>query len=65
MPDWKKAIQERFAAANLDPASEVDVVGELAQHLDDCHQELQSSGLPDEERRRRVLSELDDCNLLC
>ena len=33
MPDWRKLIAERLALEKLDPASEAEVIEELAQHL--------------------------------
>jgi putative ABC transport system permease protein len=64
MPDWKEAIRKRLAPAKLDPASETEVVEELAQHLEDRFQELRANGIPDEECHRHVLAELDDSDLL-
>jgi len=64
MPDWRKIIEERLAPAKLDPASESDVVEELAQHMDDRYEELRMNRIPDEECRRRVLAELDASDLL-
>src|SRR5262245_45376684 len=59
MPDWKEAIRDRLEAANLDPPSEAEIVEELAQHLNDRYRDLQASGIPDQECRRRALAELD------
>jgi len=64
MPDWKEAIRTRLAPAKLDSASEAEVVEELAQHLDNCYEELQATGIPDEECHRRALAELEDRDLL-
>jgi hypothetical protein len=64
MPDWKQAIRERLAPANLDAAPENDVVEELAQHLDDRYQELQAKGITDEECRALASAELDGLDLL-
>jgi predicted permease len=64
MPDWKKAVRERLAAAQLDPLSESDVVEELAQHLEDRYQELRANDIPDAEGERRVLAELENHDLL-
>ena len=41
MPDWKEAIRQRLAAAELDSASEIEVVEELTQHLEERYRELQ------------------------
>ena len=64
MPDWKEVIRERLAAAKLDPASDSEVVEELAQHLEDRYQELRANRIPAEECHYRLLAELDDHDLL-
>jgi predicted permease len=64
MPDWKEDIRERLAPTTLDPVSEIHLVEELAQHLDDRYHELLASGVPSNECRRRVLAELDVCDLV-
>ena len=64
MPDWKEEISRRLSTLNLDPAREIEIVEELAQHLDDRYCELVSGGATDEAARRDVLRELDYENLL-
>lgn len=64
MSNWKKAILERLAAAKLDPASENEVVEELAQHLDDRAEELLANGIPAAECDRQLSAELDNGDLL-
>ena len=59
MPDWRKVLEERLARAKLDPASETEIIEELAQHADSRYEELRLNGIPDEECGRRVLAELD------
>jgi hypothetical protein len=44
MPDWKKEIQNRLAAANLSPAREHEIVEELTQHLDDVYEQAIKNG---------------------
>lgn len=44
MPDWRPRIRERLAGLRLDPASEAEVIDELAQHLEDRYRDLRSSG---------------------
>ena len=64
MPDWKEEITKRLSSLNLGPAREVEIIEELAQHLEDRYHELVSGGATDEEARRDVLMELDSENLL-
>ena len=59
MPDWRKAVGEHIARARLDPASEAEVVEELAQHMDERYEELRSSGVSEEGCRQLVLAELE------
>jgi predicted permease len=58
MPDWKKEILERLPRRGLSPEREMDVIRELAQHLDDRYEELRSGGATDEEARLAALEEL-------
>jgi len=64
MPDWKEEITKRFSSLKLDSTREVEIIQELAQHLEDRYHELVSGGATDEEARRDVLMELNYENLL-
>jgi putative ABC transport system permease protein len=64
MPDWKEEITEQFSSLKLDSTREVEIVEELAQHLEDRYCELVSGGATDEEARSAVLLELNYENLL-
>ena len=57
---WDAEIWRRLSDATLDLASEIEIVWELAQHLDDRYAELRAEGLSAGESRRRTLEELDD-----
>ena len=59
MPEWQALIRARLAAAHLKPTVEMDVVEELAQHLDDLFAQLCAEGLPEAEARAKSLQELD------
>ena len=63
MPDWKEEITERFSFLEVDSTREMEIVEELAQHLEDRYQELVSGGATDEEARSAVLMELNSENL--
>src|SRR5262249_48944180 len=58
-PDWRKSVRERMARARFDPTPELEVIEELAQHMDDRYEELRASGVSEEDCCRRVLAELD------
>jgi putative ABC transport system permease protein len=63
MPEWKREIVERLARLKLEPTREAEIVEELAQHLEDCYEELLSGGASVEEATSEVLMELSDGEL--
>lgn len=64
MPEWKAEIRKRLAGLRLEAAREAEIVEELAQHLEDCYEELRAAGATDEEAYRAVLAELSESRLL-
>jgi|CXWL01.1.fsa_nt_gi predicted permease len=64
MPDWKSVLGARLAPLNLRPEREREIVEELAQHLDERHQDLLDGGTTPEEAMRLALEEIDDEELL-
>jgi predicted permease len=64
MPDWKQEISGRLANLNLEAAREAAIIEELSQHLDDCYEELSSSGATAAEAYRETLSQLSESELL-
>jgi len=64
MPDWKEEITRRLASLKLAPAREAEIVEEVAQHLEDRHQELVAGGATEDEASRVAVEELSDENLL-
>jgi putative ABC transport system permease protein len=60
MPNWNEEIRQRLASLRLAPTDEAEIVEELSQHLEDCYEELRSSGATDEEASRAALAELID-----
>jgi putative ABC transport system permease protein len=64
MTNWKEEIRNRLANLRLDPAREVGIVEELAEHMEDRYQELLLAGVAEEEAARAVLAELNDSQLL-
>ena len=64
MPEWKSEICRRLASLNLGPEREVEIAEELAQHLEDCYQELLSCGETPESAERAALDELRGEDLL-
>lgn len=64
MPDWSEEIAKRLSSLKLESTREVEIVEELAQHLDDRYHELVSGGATENDARRDVLIELNDEKLL-
>lgn len=58
MPDWKAEIRRRLAKLKLEPTRETSIVEELAQHLEEVHQSLLSSGATPAEAYQQTLEEL-------
>ena len=64
MVDWKPIVRARLRELRLAATAESELTEEVAQHLEDLHRDLRSSGTSDEEAYRITLSELDDaCEL--
>jgi putative ABC transport system permease protein len=58
--DWKDEIRSRMAGLWLDASREIEIVEELAQHLEDRYQEFRAIGMSADPAKRRALSELSD-----
>ena len=63
MPDWRRLIRQRLAAVSLPPADEIGIVEELAQHVEDCYEELCARGLAPCEAEALSLKEIDGAQL--
>jgi len=64
MPDWRALVRARLATFGLDPVDELDVVEELAQHVEDRYDHLRSQGWSDAEAAAMSQQELDDEHVL-
>src|ERR1043165_5483502 len=58
MPEWKEEIRSRLSQSGLEPAREVEIVGELAQHLEDRYEQALAGGAAEEEPRAAARREL-------
>src|SRR5262245_42901754 len=58
MPEWKDEIRRRLGSLKLDPIRELEIVEELAQHLEERYEELRARGATHEEAFRSALLEL-------
>src|SRR5262245_5701548 len=64
MPEWKQEIRGRLAPLNLAPTREVEIVEELAQHLEDRYAESLANGATPGEALRAALAELSASEML-
>ena len=64
MPDWRRPIRELLAAAGLPPTAELDVVEELAQHVEDRYLALSAQGFAESDALALSLSELQGQSFL-
>jgi predicted permease len=64
MRDWKPEIRAQLEALNLPPARELEIVEEIAQHLEERFTELVAAGASEQEAQQRVLAELGRDQLL-
>lgn len=60
MPDWRSEIARRMADARLDPASEHELIEELAQDLEDRYREMLAGGEDETAAREAVLRGVGD-----
>ena len=59
MPDWRSIIRHRLAGLDIRPVDEIDIVEELAQHVEDRYTDLCSAGATEEDAVNGSLEELD------
>ncbi|HEX6739600.1 MAG TPA: ABC transporter permease [Vicinamibacteria bacterium] len=64
MPEWKAEVRERLQGLRLKPERELELIEEIAAHLDDRYQECLAAGAAPEEARRAALGELREPDLL-
>jgi hypothetical protein len=59
MPDWRGIIRRRLAGLDIRPVDEIDIVEELAQHVEDRYGDLKRGGATEEDAVGASLQELD------
>jgi len=64
MPDWRPEIRRLLAGLPLEPTREIEIVDEIAQHLDDRYAELRAEGFSADEARAAAFEELCERDLL-
>jgi len=64
MPEWRAWVRRRLSGCGLSPAAAIDVVEELAQHVEDRYRALAAAGLAESEAVAQSLREIDDAGLV-
>jgi predicted permease len=64
MPDWAAEVRTRLSSLRLSPTREIEIVDEIAQHLDDRWRELLAGGASPDEATQLTLAEFRGGNLL-
>lgn len=64
MRDWRALVRVRVSVLTLSPTTEMDVVDELAQHLEDRYQHAIDAGLTEHEAAAVAEGELTGATFL-
>ncbi len=64
MPDWKRYVREHLPPLALDAERELEIVEELATHLEAAYEAALAEGVSAREAERRVASQVADWRLL-
>src|SRR5215510_2021988 len=59
MPNWKRIVREHLAALRLSPEREIEIVEELALHLEAAYEAALADGLSEAEAEARALRSYD------
>ncbi len=59
MPDWKQIVREHLAALRLPPEREIEIVEELALHLEAAYEDALADGLSEAEAEARAVQGYD------
>jgi len=64
MPNWKQIVRGQLAPLRLPPEREIEIVEELAQHLEAVYEEALDAGATEPEAQARALRVIADGRLL-
>jgi predicted permease len=64
MTDWKRYIRENLPPLGLEPERELEIIDELAQHLEAQYEDAISNGLSSSEAMDRVAARIGDWRFL-
>ena len=58
-PNWKQIARDRLAALHLSPERQIEIVEELAQHLEAAYEDALADGLSETEAEARTVQSYD------
>ena len=64
MPDWKKYVRENLPPLKLGAEREIEMVDEMAQHLESVYEDALDDGATEQEAYRRAAVHIKDWRLL-
>src|ERR1041384_4534612 len=64
MPDWKAYVRAQLPPLKLEPARELEVVEELAEHLAAAYEEARAAGASEAEAEALAAAQIADWQLL-
>src|SRR5499427_10570836 len=59
MPNWNHIVREHFAVLRLPPEREIEIVEELALHLEAAYEDALAAGLSETEAKARAVQNYD------
>jgi len=59
MPNWNHIVREHLAVLRLPPEREIEIVEELALHLEAAYEDALADGLPEAEAEARAVQNYD------
>jgi len=62
--DWKRYVREHLASLQLEPERELEMVDEMAQHLEAVYEEALANGASEQEAFARATAHVKDWHLL-
>lgn len=64
MPDWKHYVRQNLAPLKLGPERELEMVDEMAQHLEAVYEDALAAGATEHEAYKRAAAHIKDWRLL-
>ena len=62
--DWKKYVRDHLAPLRLGPERELEMVDEMAQHLEAVYEDAIADGATEQEAYQRATAHIKDWHLL-